>query len=134
MAQIKCYNTITKEYQIIEVTEEVATFYKRSYWREEMQDRRYQARKLLFDEIYGYSDCQDMPLELSIKMQQQRSIQLAISSLDSRSRLIIYYRYYEQLSLAETGEQLGLSTSYISKLLKSIHTQLYSELREWVDC
>lgn len=42
-------------YVEVEVTEEVYTYIKRSYWREDMQDRRYQARKLLFDDVLDYS-------------------------------------------------------------------------------
>lgn len=49
MSTIKCYDTLKCMYVEVEVTEEVYTYIKRSYWREDMQDRRYQARKLLFD-------------------------------------------------------------------------------------
>lgn len=55
MSTIKCYDTLKCMYVEVEVTEEVYTYIKRSYWREDMQDRRYQARKLLFDDVLDYS-------------------------------------------------------------------------------
>ena len=51
---IKCYDTISKDYVDVRVTEEVETFIKRSYWREDMQHRRYLKRKKLLDDYTEY--------------------------------------------------------------------------------
>lgn len=75
MSTIKCYDTLKCMYVEVEVTEEVYTYIKRSYWREDMQDRRYQARKLLFDDVLDYSVTEiDICDEVVKKIEYTRNI------------------------------------------------------------
>ena len=44
MEKIKCYDTLSGSYVEVEVTDDIALYIRRSYWREEMAERRYAAR------------------------------------------------------------------------------------------
>lgn len=128
MAQIKCYDTLSGEYVIVEVTPELETFIKRSYWREDMQERRYQARKLLFEDTYRYGECDDVILNKVVKDIQLSFLRERLASLDKRARKLMYYRYYRAMNLEQIGKILDISPSYAAKLLKRIQAELRSEL------
>lgn len=95
MSTIKCYDTLKCMYVEVEVTEEVYTYIKRSYWREDMQDRRYQARKLLFDDVLDYSVAEIDICDEVVKKIEYEILIKATEKLCDKDKLLIYYRYYK---------------------------------------
>lgn len=124
MKMIKCFDTINGRYVDVEVTEEIEVYIKRSYWREDMQDRRFQARKLVFDEALNYTTLSDPVYEEILKAVEITSLREGIEQLDQRSKEIIFYRYYEEYTINKIATTLGISSSYVTKLLRKVHTQL----------
>ncbi len=55
-------------------------------------------------------------------------LRAAVSELDERERRVLYLRFMEERSQPEIAELLGLSQSYVSRLLRSSLTQLRSSM------
>ena len=53
---LKCYDTLSGRYVTVEVSEQIETEVKRSYWREDMQERRYYKRCQPLDENMNYTN------------------------------------------------------------------------------
>lgn len=47
-----------------------------------------------------------------------------LGSLPERERLIVWLRFYENLSQPEIAERIGISQSYLSRLLRKILVDL----------
>lgn len=47
---MKCYDTLTGQYKEICVSAEIESELKRSYWREEIAERRYRKRVVQYEE------------------------------------------------------------------------------------
>lgn len=127
MRDIKCFDTTSRKYVTVEVDDEIYTFIKRSYWREDMQDRRYQKRKLLFDEAIDYAQDEDLCMMLHRQMVIEKLLD-CIKDLDERSQKLLYYRYYEEYSLRQIADLLGISQSYTAKVLKKVLCTLKDRL------
>lgn len=119
---IKCYDTFEKKYVNVEVEDEIGQFIKRSYWREDMQERRYLKRKVEINEAVEMSYKLDYTsmVDLIIKEEELEYLRTAMRFLDARELLIIYYVYYEQLTLKATADKIGVSTSHMGRLMKKI--------------
>jgi RNA polymerase sigma-B factor len=52
----------------------------------------------------------------------------AVATLDERQQLVLHLRYAEELSQPEIAEEVGLSQSYVSRLLRGSLEQIRSEL------
>jgi RNA polymerase sigma-B factor len=52
----------------------------------------------------------------------------AVATLDERQQLVLHLRYVEELSQPEIAEEVGLSQSYVSRLLRGSLEQIRSEL------
>ena len=127
MIELKCYDTLTGRYVRINVADEVGKFIKRSYWREDIQDRRFNARRLNYEEALSYNDEDTTVIEV-IKREENKNLYKCMNTLDERSRLILYYRYFRRMSLLEIAEYLEISVSYASKLLKKAQVYLKDRL------
>lgn len=129
---LKVFNTFTREYVEVEVTEEIETEVKRSYWREEQQMRRYHKRCSLFYDEVGYSlDEFDGGLCSSvIEHEEALVVTMALKELDSRLNFIINKVYFEGCNLAEVSRMLGVSSSYMSRLHKRALNELRSKVLE----
>mgnify|MGYP000020777951 FL=1 len=124
MSTIKCYDTLKCMYVEVEVTEEVYTYIKRSYWREDMQDRRYQARKLLFDDVLDYSVTEIDICDEVVKKIEYEVLIKATEKLCDKDKLLIYYRYYKGYTIRRIAEAMDISNSYVAKLLNRINSKL----------
>lgn len=119
---IKCYNTLRNTYEEVCVTEEIAQFYRRSYWREDMQERRYYQRcsnvdDLLLDSTEVYAERNSLVDDI-IREQEYSKLYDAIGKLNQRDRIIVYGVYFQQRTLTSVAHELGISIPYASRLLK----------------
>lgn len=121
---IKCYDTLTNEYKDVILDENIETELKRSYWREEHAERRYFARTMEFNESIKLSNKNKDILDSLILKDEIEVLDECIKELSDRSQKVIYYKYYCDMSNVEIGRILGLSNSYIGKIVKTIKAQL----------
>ncbi|EDP74113.1 sigma-70 family RNA polymerase sigma factor, partial [Hydrogenivirga sp. 128-5-R1-1] len=70
----------------------------------------------------------DTPDKYVEQKQLKKILADAIAKLDERERLVITLYYYEELSMKEIGEVLGLTESRISQ----IHTKTMLKLRKLI--
>jgi len=115
---IKCYNTLTREYQDIQLTPELEQEIKRSYWREEQQERRYNKRVLEFEDYLQYKQYSKSVEETIILNQEIEILNRNIEKLKSKERLVVYLVYFQGMNNVQAAKVLGVSGSYASRLLK----------------
>lgn len=132
---IKCYDTTTKEFVEVPVTIEVEEFIKRSYWREDMQDRRYQTRKIeLQDYILSLRSKNDINsdvvLESIIREQTIEELKAAVNLLDEKEKRMIQLVYEEDKTISAAAREMGFSSSYASRLIKNAKIFLRNKLTD----
>ena len=89
-----------------------------------MQDRRYQARKLLFDDVLDYSVAEIDICDEVVKKIEYEVLIKATEKLCDKDKLLIYYRYYKGYTIRHIAEIMDISNSYVAKLLNRINSKL----------
>lgn len=121
--KVSIYDTMSGLYVEVEVTEDVAQFMRRDYWREDMQRRRYEARKQLLENVsikpYQVDEGRDYYIDKMIHELEVEEMLDEISRLPEKQRLLIRLVYFEGLTLTMAAKKIGYSISYASQLLKS---------------
>lgn len=129
---LRCYDTLSGAYVEVETTEEIVTYVKRSYWREDIQERRYRARTFDLDEFY--MDEQDVyeerqaVLDTIIQLYEYERLRNSIAELPSKYKLIIYAIFYDDRSMTDVAKSLGVSVSCVSRKIKRIKEILRQKL------
>lgn len=119
---LKCYDTLAGAYVDVETTEEIVTYVKRSYWREDIQNRRYYARTLCIDDMY--LDLEDVHVERHamvnrlVRAYEQERLRKSVAELPPKYRLVVYAVFYDEMSMTDVAKSLGVSVSCISKMIK----------------
>lgn len=128
---IRCYDTLKNKYVNVPVTIEIETYMKRSSWREEVQNKRYTKRIADYEELFIREKKIEPENNLEdelIKQQEIECLKQIIDTLDTRYKSIINMIYYEDLTLSAAAKNLGISTSYISRLIKKINKILKTSI------
>ncbi|MBQ2885845.1 MAG: hypothetical protein IJE43_19140 [Alphaproteobacteria bacterium] len=124
---IKCYDTLTKKVVEVPVSIELETEIKRSYWREEHAERRYNARILEYSDAILVKRSRDIA-DTIIQNEEIALLLECLKDLSERERSIIYYKYYCNMRDVEIGKILGISNSYVGRLRKSICNRLKDDI------
>lgn len=132
--KVKYFDSLTDQYVEIPVSIELETFIKRSYWREEKQNKRYYARisdieTLYLDDSTIYNNRYEAVDKLIKEFEKLRLIE-SIEKLEERDRQLIRLIYYKNLTLTNAAKELGVSVSYISRLLKRVYAKLKENLKD----
>lgn len=128
---IRCYDTLKNKYVNVPVTIEIETYMKRSSWREEVQNKRYTKRIADYEELFIREKKIEPENNLEdelIKQQEIECLKQIIDTLDTRYKSIINMIYYEDLTLSAAAKKLGISASYISRLIKKINKILKTSI------
>lgn len=122
MDTLDYFDKISKQWIKLEVKDEIGTFLKRSYWREDAQERRYYTRKLDFEDDLDYEtyllteSCEDEVVNRSIIVE----LYSAVGELSLDDKLLIYLRYFRDLKLRDISAYIGISEAQVSRRLKKI--------------
>lgn len=68
------------------------------------------------------------PEQAVLVNETKRNVRRAMSALDDRSRMAIVLRYFADMSYAEIGDILGISTTFVGVLLTRARRQLRKEV------
>lgn len=68
------------------------------------------------NEVQIAAPCEDEPLHQCIQNETRERIAMALDGLPERERLVLTLYYYEELTMKEIGEVLGVAPSRISQL------------------
>lgn len=128
MEKILCYDTLSGTYVSVDVTEEVATFMRRSYWREDMQQRRYYKRMLLLDEAVSYGRV-DSTEEQVLQKESKTILYRALRRLSSADLELYVMRFESKKTLREIASEMNISVSYVAKKVTNLRNRI-SELLE----
>ncbi len=80
------------------------------------------------DEIAKLEAEAPTPQEAVLINESKRSIRRAIATLDDRTRLVVILRYFAEMSYAEIGEVLGISSNFAGVLLLRARRALRTRL------
>lgn len=116
---LNIYNTCTGCYEDVEVSEEVYIAFKRSYWKEKNDNRRFykytypisalegaDTQEDRFDEL----SAQDCPVEIQIESRDEQERYLSILSETMRRRLLLYYSYGYSIKQIAEMEKVSFDT------------------------
>ena len=67
--------------------------------------------------------------ELAAEGGEEAAVRRHLAALPERQRLVLFLRYYADLSYAEIGETLGLRTGTVSATLAAAHRTLRGRLQ-----
>lgn len=131
---IKCFNTVTREYQEVELSADLEQEIKRSYWREDQQERRYYKRMSELNENLEYGKQFRRSVEESIILSQEIEVLKAcIRKLTEKEKFVVHCVYYGDLNNVQTAKLMGVSSSYVGKILKGAKSKLKALVLEEYD-
>ena len=131
---VKCYDTLKQEYVLVPVEVELEIYLKQSHWKEDKQNRRYSKRTTVYD--YLVPKQEEIENEKNnlindiIRQYEIECLKEEIDKLDEKYKKIIRLVYYKELTLTAAAKELGISTSYMSRLVKKVNQILKKALEE----
>ncbi len=131
---VKCYDTLSGVYVDVPVSQEIEEFIKRSYWKEDMQERRYYKRVVSIDSC-SVIDVEMLTrghnvLEEVIHREEAAFIADKVNGLDQKYKDAFRLVYLRGLSMTEAARCLDVSVSYVSRLLKEARAWLAQEVSD----
>ena len=134
--EVSVFNTITKKYEMVEVSKEVYEFYSRDTWRCEKQEKRYYNRKLSDSEVAldmenltAFTElCQRQFDEAAEKEDEAEILEAALKSLSDQDRDLIEAIYFRNMSESSYAGLLGISQQAVHKRKERILKRLKKEV------
>lgn len=134
--EVSVFNTITKKYEMVEVSKEVYEFYSRDTWRCEKQENRYYNRKLAKSEVAldmedldAYADlCQRRFDDAVAKEDEAVMLEAALKTLNDQDRDLIEAIYFKNMSESSYASLLGISQQAVHKRKERILKKLKEEI------
>ena len=127
---MKCYDTMSGKYVMVEVSKEIQEFMHRSYWKEDMQNRRYLKRKVSITDGVEFLFEGDDIFDLVASNLENDRLNQAVNCLNEREKEVVYHVYCNNLNLSEAARKIGISATYMSRLNKRLIERLRVDLVE----
>lgn len=131
---VKCYDTLTGKYVDVPVSKEIEEYIRRSYWREDMQERRYYKRVVNIEDCHEkMEDIFQAKQELIngiVKQEEQVRIARKVNELKAKQKAVVTLVYGRELTVTEAAKVLQVSISYVSRLLKEARACLATSLED----
>ncbi len=127
---LKVYDTVTKEFVDVEVSEEVYKAYKRTEWSIENNDRSFQKHQIQFSELIGnvenfdeLASDDDSPYRVETKLLISKLETIMLDLPDSDKELIRML-FFEKKTERECAEHFGINQKNINKKKQRILCRL----------
>ena len=141
--RVSVYNTFTKKYEMVSVTEEVYQVYKKACWDTNNNDRSY--RKHVegqsdltfgfednFENLDAYVDDCARRYEEAIEIKERHeALEEAMKILSTRDRNLIQAIYYDGYTEKEYADKIGFSQQAVHKKKKKILELLRKEMEKF---
>lgn len=135
------YNTMTGQYELIQVTKEVFQTYRRTKWNIEDSTERFfkhetQMSSLIGGENDGYErfhefiDYDNTPENQAIEEMVFQSLHNVLELLPPKDYELIYELYFKNLTERECAQRLGMSQQAIHERKKRILKKIKNNLDE----
>lgn len=123
------YKIAKQKYEIIEENtpeeEKIIEELNRDFERIEKANQRYRARCLSLDELYetqGFEIADDLQFDDEDDVFQEQffeNLHKAIDTLTEKQKLVIYKTFWENKSLREIGQELGVNNKTVHEILEA---------------
>ena len=138
---LNVYNTMTGQYELIQVTKEVFLTYRRTKWNIEDSTERFfkhetQMSSLIGGENDGYErfhefiDYDNTPENQAIEEMVFQSLHNVLELLPPKDYELIYELYFKNLTERECAQRLGMSQQAIHERKKRILKKIKNNLDE----
>ena len=123
---LKVYDTLTKEYVDVEVSEEVYKAYKRSEWNIDKQDSSFEQHVIMFCDLNGEVEnfdemTSDEDTEKTADTKEQIcKLRQVVGELSERDRKLLEMLFYENKTERECAAILNTTQQNIHKTKKRI--------------
>ena len=128
---VTTYNSVTKVYEEVEVSEVVYNFYRRSGWNIEDQEQRIKKKEILFSNLKGgdneayenfeeFISSVDNPENIYLNSEQRKLLFFALSLLCESEQSLIQAIYFQNKTEAEYAEEIGMSQQRVHYRKKRI--------------
>ncbi len=129
------YNTLTGEYEDVEVSEELYVTYKRTGWGIENNDASFYDHEIQFSGLIGgendnyenfreFIDDVNVPENIFMTKLVMLEVQNAVNDLPAKEKDLIVAIYYERLTESEYAARICVTQQYVSKSKKKILKKL----------
>lgn len=137
---VRVYDTITKKYVEIEVSEMVRTYYNRTQWNIDDNDKSFYKHEIQFSALKGsigdnlenfkeFRTDNDMVEKYVIRQIENEELHNCLAKLSDDEQKIIDLLYFKNLSTEECGKYLGITHQAISKKRNKILLKLHKFLK-----
>ena len=129
------YNTLTGEYEDVEVSEELYVTYKRTGWGIENNDTSFFDHEIQLSGLIGgendnyenfreFIDDVNVPENIFMTKVGMLEVRNAVNDLSEKEKDLIAAIYYERLTESEYAARICVTQQYVSKLKKKILKKL----------
>ncbi len=137
---VRVYDTITKKYVEVEVSEEVCKGYNRSQWNIDDNDKSFYKHEIQFSSLKGNIDGSlenfhefrtenDLVEKRVIRQAKYAELYKCLADLSDDERTLIFMIYYEGKTEQEVADMLHTSQQNIHKKKKRILCRLNKLLK-----
>lgn len=139
--EVSVFNTVTKQYEMVEVSKEVYEVYKRSEWREEKERAVCAVRQVPISSLIGgefglenfheYIElCEDIQNQEEEIEDIKDKVASAMEELNQDERALIQALFYDELSEMECAALLSISQPAVHKRKVKILAKLKKIMEE----
>ncbi len=132
---VTTYNSVTKVYEEVEVSEAVYNFYRRSGWNIEDQERRIKKKEIPFSSLKGgdnetYENFEEFissvgnPENIYLNSEQRKLLFFALSLLCKSEQSFIKAIYFQNKTEAEYAEEICTSQKTVHYRKKRIFDKI----------
>lgn len=142
--KVSVFNTITRKYEMVEVTEEVYTTYMRGEWNSNKSTTRFYEHQItdsyiskgsadMFEDLDAYVGmCEDAHAKEVENADLRRLLNDAMKILSTRDRNLIHALFYEGYTEKEYAEKIGINQSNVHRRKKKILNVLRNEIEKFL--
>lgn len=134
---LKVYNTMTGEYESVQVTKEIFDAYRRTAWNIRADDRRFYAHQTQFSVLMGseednfdnfqeFIDQERTPENSYLEESLRQSLRNILNLLTPDEYRLIYALFFQGLSEEAYGQKIGVSQQAVHKRKKRILKKIRS--------
>lgn len=114
--KLNVYNTTTKKYEEVEISEELYNVYRRTGWNIENNDKRYFDHEIQMSSLIGgdkgayenfreFIDTDNTPENVVLEAMQNEDLIKALSFLDKDELVLINAVYFNRMTMREYSEK-----------------------------
>ncbi len=136
---VRVYDTISKKVVEVEVSDEIYTYFKRSKWAIENNNRSFYEHEIQFSALIGghenaFENFREFMTDYDVKREIDRKIFIerlynSLKLLSDSERELIVMLYFENKTERESAEFYGISQKNINKKKAKILCKLHKLLK-----